>query len=211
MDGLLYLAVFAALYFLPTIVGHQRNVPNLGSIAVINAFLGWTLVGWVVALAMAVRSLPPGSAKRPAAPSAAISRSCPHCGRSMRRDVGVCPHCKSESQPWVQHAGFWWVKASNSERWQWLDETTNVFRWYPEGTPSVPSSTTDQSPSRALDAAVVSPPGTEPPIQIERQGASQTVLPASTSGELERLADLHARGVLSDEEFQQAKQRVLQG
>ena len=29
------------------------------------------------------------------------------------------------------------------------------------------------------------------------------------SAELERLADLHARGVLTDEEFQQAKQQVL--
>jgi hypothetical protein len=32
---------------------------------------------------------------------------------------------------------------------------------------------------------------------------------SSPSAELERLAALHERGVLSDEEFQQAKQRVL--
>jgi hypothetical protein len=31
-------------------------VPNLGSVAVINTFLGWTFIGWVVALAMAARS-----------------------------------------------------------------------------------------------------------------------------------------------------------
>jgi phage shock protein C len=33
----------------------------------------------------------------------------------------------------------------------------------------------------------------------------------STSDELNKLADLHARGVLSDEEFSRAKARVLEG
>ena len=185
---------------------HERKVPNFGSIAVINLFLGWTLIGWVVALAMAFRSVPPGTAST--ARSAAVTRSCPNCLRSMDREATICPHCRSESPPWIRHAGFWWAEATTSDRWQWLDESTRVFRWYPEGTPSSPSAT-DQSPSLALDPAVISPPGTDPPTQIEGQGAVQTVLPPSTSAELERLAELHARGVLSDEEFQQAKQQVL--
>ena len=46
------------LYFVPTIVALMRKVPNQGSIAVINIFLGWTVIGWVVALAMAARSVP---------------------------------------------------------------------------------------------------------------------------------------------------------
>jgi hypothetical protein len=33
-------------------------VPHLGSIIAINVLLGWTLVGWVVALAMALRTIP---------------------------------------------------------------------------------------------------------------------------------------------------------
>jgi hypothetical protein len=54
-------AVFGALlliglYFLPTIVAVARKVTNQGSVAVINFFLGWTLLGWVVALAMACRT-----------------------------------------------------------------------------------------------------------------------------------------------------------
>jgi hypothetical protein len=43
-------------YFLPTIVAVARKVTNQGSVAVINIFLGWTLIGWVVALAMACRT-----------------------------------------------------------------------------------------------------------------------------------------------------------
>ena len=50
------LTIFALMYYIPTIVAVIRKVPNIGSVAVINTLLGWTLVGWVVALAMATRS-----------------------------------------------------------------------------------------------------------------------------------------------------------
>ncbi|HEY2355552.1 MAG TPA: superinfection immunity protein [Gaiellaceae bacterium] len=46
-----------ALYLFPTIVGAARGVPNIGSIFVINFFLGWTFLGWVIALAMAARTV----------------------------------------------------------------------------------------------------------------------------------------------------------
>jgi hypothetical protein len=52
------LILLLALYFTPTIVAVGRKVVNTGSVVVINLFLGWTLVGWVVALAMAVRTHP---------------------------------------------------------------------------------------------------------------------------------------------------------
>lgn len=55
--GWIILIVFwFAVYMVPTIVAVIRKVPNMGSVVVINLLLGWTLVGWVVALAMAVRS-----------------------------------------------------------------------------------------------------------------------------------------------------------
>ncbi len=50
------LIVVIGLYFLPTIVAVTRKVTNTGSVAVINFFLGWTMIGWVVALAMACRT-----------------------------------------------------------------------------------------------------------------------------------------------------------
>lgn len=52
--------IVVGAYFLPTIVANVRKhpPPNIGSIAVINLFLGWTYVGWVVALALACRSQP---------------------------------------------------------------------------------------------------------------------------------------------------------
>ena len=45
-----------AAYLAPGIVASWRKVPNQGSVWVINILLGWTLIGWGVALAMACRS-----------------------------------------------------------------------------------------------------------------------------------------------------------
>src|ERR1700677_654570 len=49
--GLVLIALGLGLYFTPSIVAGARNVPHRGSVIVVNVFLGWTLVGWVVALA----------------------------------------------------------------------------------------------------------------------------------------------------------------
>ena len=51
--------VLVALYFAPSIVATVRKVTNTGSVVVVNLFLGWTLIGWVVALAMACRTVSP--------------------------------------------------------------------------------------------------------------------------------------------------------
>jgi hypothetical protein len=56
---LVIVPLIAGLYFLPTICALVRKVPNVGSVAVINIFLGWTFIGWVIALAMAFRSANP--------------------------------------------------------------------------------------------------------------------------------------------------------
>jgi hypothetical protein len=50
MDALIAITVII-VYFLPSIIGmHKRNT---NAITVLNAFLGWTLIGWVVALTWA--------------------------------------------------------------------------------------------------------------------------------------------------------------
>ena len=47
-------AVGAALYFLPTIIAVAQHRSNVAVIAVVNVLLGWSFVGWVVALVMAL-------------------------------------------------------------------------------------------------------------------------------------------------------------
>lgn len=53
---LLFAVISIGIYFIPTIVASTRKVTNVGSVFVINLLLGWTLVGWAVALAMAVKT-----------------------------------------------------------------------------------------------------------------------------------------------------------
>jgi hypothetical protein len=54
----IFIGASAAFYLLPVLIGWARHVPDLGWIAVLNVLLGWTFAGWVVALLMAVRSVP---------------------------------------------------------------------------------------------------------------------------------------------------------
>jgi T4 superinfection immunity protein len=57
------LLILLALYFLPTIVAGCRRHPNQAGIVILNLFLGWTFVGWVIALVWAVSALPQTNAQ----------------------------------------------------------------------------------------------------------------------------------------------------
>jgi Superinfection immunity protein len=52
------LAITGVVYVLPSLIGYFRGVRNLGSVVLINLVLGWSFIGWLVALGMAVRSAP---------------------------------------------------------------------------------------------------------------------------------------------------------
>jgi hypothetical protein len=52
--GLLVISIPIAVYFLPTIVGRHKK--NVKAIFVLNLLLGWTLIGWVLALVWAFTS-----------------------------------------------------------------------------------------------------------------------------------------------------------
>ncbi|MBW4055914.1 MAG: superinfection immunity protein [Proteobacteria bacterium] len=50
--GLILVALlpFLFIYFIPAIIGYSRKKDNKTSILLLNLFLGWSLIGWVVAL-----------------------------------------------------------------------------------------------------------------------------------------------------------------
>ncbi len=62
--GFVILAALLVLYFLPTVVAKRRGAENPNPTFIVNLFLGWTFLGWVVALAMGAgaktRQRPPG-------------------------------------------------------------------------------------------------------------------------------------------------------
>jgi len=57
MSGYFYFAIATglSLYLLPSIIAWARHAQNRWSISAVNCFLGWTVVGWIVAIIWALR------------------------------------------------------------------------------------------------------------------------------------------------------------
>jgi hypothetical protein len=87
--GLLMWVLVLAFYFIPTIVGYINHQPNVQAIAVVNIFLGWTLVGWVVALAWAF-------AAQKAISEAPATVACPMCAEPVLPQAIKCKHCGAD-------------------------------------------------------------------------------------------------------------------
>jgi hypothetical protein len=90
VGGLVLILLGGFVYFLPTFVGQSKR--NAGAIFLLNLLLGWTLVGWVVALvwAMTVDASPAAEAIR--APAAA-GAFCAGCGASLLAGSRFCAKC----------------------------------------------------------------------------------------------------------------------
>jgi amino acid permease len=51
--GIVIITVSIFFAFMPALVAYSRGTKNKIPVLIINLFLGWTLIGWVIALAMA--------------------------------------------------------------------------------------------------------------------------------------------------------------
>ena len=69
-------AASAALYLLPALIARARHVPALTTVVTLNVLAGWTLIGWAIALVIALRparhrAAPPAQNPRQAAAASA--------------------------------------------------------------------------------------------------------------------------------------------
>ncbi|MDP9222564.1 MAG: superinfection immunity protein [Actinomycetota bacterium] len=55
MTELILMLPAILLYWLPTVVAIARQTDNILAVALVNLVFGWTFVGWIVALIMAIR------------------------------------------------------------------------------------------------------------------------------------------------------------
>ena len=50
--GIFFLSLAGCVYFLPTIIGRRKR--NIMAIFFLNLVLGWTIIGWIVAMTWAL-------------------------------------------------------------------------------------------------------------------------------------------------------------
>jgi hypothetical protein len=90
---LLILAVGLFFYFVPALIAADRKNPNTTAIFILNLFLGWSLIGWVVALVWAC------SGENHKASAGAKIYTCPYCDEEIRPAAIKCKHCGSDIEP----------------------------------------------------------------------------------------------------------------
>ena len=89
MTFILFLFV---MYWLPTLIAIVRQTPSALGVAMLNFFLGWTVVGWIVAFIWAC-----AADTRPVpvrfVPVASSGRFCSQCGSLSLGGAHYCSAC----------------------------------------------------------------------------------------------------------------------
>jgi hypothetical protein len=98
---------FLALFFLPVVIAIARHHPSAPWIALLDLFLGWTLLGWLGALVWSLTPVAPTQAATQGAtltgtagvaPTPGATRFCTRCGATLPPDAVFCPACGRDSR-----------------------------------------------------------------------------------------------------------------
>jgi hypothetical protein len=94
LSGILLFVIGA----LPTIIVAFRRHPDWKPIVAVNWLLGWTILGWVVALVWSLRPIKTATpVPEPAQSSLAWweTKTCPSCADQIEKSASVCRHCNA--------------------------------------------------------------------------------------------------------------------
>jgi len=95
------------LYLLPSYEAFRLRQPKRLTIALLNVFLGWTVVGWIAAMVLAVKKQAPNLPDYEESgyfDSELLVRGfsivpCPACGEKVKDDAVKCKHCGATLTP----------------------------------------------------------------------------------------------------------------
>lgn len=94
--GIVAFLLLLLLYFMPAAVAHSRKHNNYVSIFLVNLMLGWTVVGWAIALIWAhsdnTKDRRHKVVVKPDHPLDSLV-ACRMCGRQISPQATACPGC----------------------------------------------------------------------------------------------------------------------
>ncbi len=84
MYTIILIILAVGLYFLPTIIAFSNNKKNSVMVSALNLFLGFTVIGWIIALVLALAS------------SEEALWECSKCKTKLYGHEKHCPECGIE-------------------------------------------------------------------------------------------------------------------
>ena len=95
MEGFLLITFAIVIYLAPWFIATGRNRHNSGAIFALNLFLGWSLIGWVVALVWALSDSKPPAPEIKKTTDDSQRVACPQCAELILPAAKICKHCGS--------------------------------------------------------------------------------------------------------------------